>query len=38
VFHPKPLRGVRFKDPETGKTLIFLTNHFDLPAFTICKL
>jgi hypothetical protein len=36
--YPKPLRRVRFKDPETGKTLIFLTNHFDLPALTICKL
>jgi Domain of unknown function (DUF4372)/Transposase DDE domain len=36
--YPKPLRRVRFKDPETGKTLIFLTNHFDLPPLTICKL
>ena len=36
--YPKPLRRIRFKDPETGKTLIFLTNHFDLPALTICKL
>jgi hypothetical protein len=43
VFYSKqgyatPLRRIRFKDPETGKTLIFLTNHFDLPALTICKL
>ena len=22
------LRRIRFKDPETGKTLVFLTNHF----------
>ncbi len=36
--YPKLLRRVRFKDPETGKTLIFLTNQFDLPALTICKL
>jgi hypothetical protein len=43
VFYSKqgyatPLRRIRFKDPETSKTLIFLTNHFDLPALTICKL
>jgi transposase len=36
--YPKALRRVRFKDLESGKTLIFLTNHFDLPALTICKL
>lgn len=33
-----PLRRVRFKDPETGKTLIFLTNNFTLPALTIADL
>jgi hypothetical protein len=33
-----PLRRVRFKDPETAKTLIFLTNNFALPAFTITEL
>ncbi len=26
----------RFKDTETGKTLVFLTNHFALPAATVC--
>ena len=36
--YPKPLRRIRFKDPETGKTLVFLTNHLELPALTICKL
>lgn len=36
--YPKPLRRIRFKDPETGKTLIFLTNHLELPALTICRL
>jgi len=36
--YPKPLRRIRFKDPETGKTLIFLTNHLDLPALTVCQL
>ena len=27
-----PLRRISFKDPETAKTLIFLTNNFGLPA------
>lgn len=33
-----PLRRIRFKDPETDKTLIVLTNNFTLPAFTITEL
>jgi hypothetical protein len=33
-----PLRRVRFKDPTTGKGLVFLTNHFTLPALTITEL
>ena len=33
-----PLRRVRFKDPDTGKRLVFLTNNFILPAFTITEL
>ena len=33
-----PLRRIRFKDPESAKTLIFLTNNFVLPAFTITEL
>ena len=33
-----PLRRIRFKDPETNKTLIFLTNNFALPALTISEL
>jgi hypothetical protein len=33
-----PLRRIRFKDPETAKTLIFLTNNFVLPALTITEL
>ncbi len=33
-----PLRRIRFKDPETGKTLVFLTNNFMLPALTITEL
>jgi hypothetical protein len=31
-------RRIRFKDPETAKTLIFLTNNFALPALTIAEL
>jgi hypothetical protein len=33
-----PLRRIRYRDPETGKTLIFLTNNFALPALTITQL
>ena len=32
------LRRIRFKDPETGKTLVFSTNQTTLPALTICIL
>jgi len=32
------LRRVKFNDPETGKTLVFLSNNFALPAMTIAKL
>jgi Domain of unknown function (DUF4372)/Transposase DDE domain len=33
-----PLRRIRFKDPVTGKRLVFLTNNFALPAITITEL
>ena len=36
--YPVHLRRVRFKDPEAGKTLVFLTNQFALPAESICAL
>jgi hypothetical protein len=36
--YPEHLRRIRFKDPETGKTLVFITNNFALPAATICAL
>ena len=36
--YPEHLRRIRFKDPETGKTLVFLTNQKTLPATTICAL
>ena len=36
--YPEHLRRVRFKDPESGKTLVFLTNQMTLPSLTICAL
>ena len=33
-----PVRRIRFKDPASQKTLIFLTNNFVLPALTITQL
>jgi Transposase DDE domain/Domain of unknown function (DUF4372) len=36
--YPEHLRRIRFKDPETGKTLVFLTNNTTLPALTIAAL
>ena len=36
--YPDPLRRIRFKDPKTQKTLVFLTNNTALPAATICAL
>ena len=36
--YPDHLRRVRFKDPESGKTLVFLTNNTTLPALTIAAL
>ncbi len=33
-----PLRRVKFKDPQSGKSLVFLTNNFALPALTITQL
>jgi hypothetical protein len=33
-----PLRRIKFKDPKTGKRLVFLTNNFALPAITIADL
>jgi Domain of unknown function (DUF4372)/Transposase DDE domain len=34
----RPLRRIRFTDPQTGKRLVFLTNNFALDALTIAKL
>jgi len=36
--YPDQLRRIRFKDPESGKTLVFLTNNTALPASTIAAL
>ena len=36
--YPEHLRRVRFKDPASGKTLVFLTNNTALPALTIAAL
>ena len=36
--YPEQLRRIRFKDPESGKTLVFLTNNTALPALTIAAL
>ena len=36
--YPEHLRRIPFKDVETGKTLVFLTNQKTLPAITICAL
>jgi hypothetical protein len=36
--YPELLRRIRFKDPESGKTLVFLTNNTTLPPLTIAAL
>jgi Transposase DDE domain/Domain of unknown function (DUF4372) len=36
--YPSHLRRIRFRDPDTGKNLIFLTTQLTLPASTICAL
>jgi hypothetical protein len=36
--YPERLRRIRYFDAEKNKRLIFLTNHFTLPAFTIAEL
>jgi transposase len=36
--YPEHLRRVRYKDPESGKTLVFLSNNTALPPLTIAAL
>lgn len=37
-YYPEKLRLIGFKDPETKKKLIFLTNNFTLSAYTITQI
>jgi hypothetical protein len=36
--YPEPLRRISYRDLQTGKYLVFLTNNFVLPAITIAHL
>jgi IS4 transposase len=36
--YPERLRGIRFRDAETGKALVFLTNQATLPTLRISAL
>ena len=36
--YPETFRGIRYKDPETDKRLLFITNNTTLPALSICAL
>ena len=35
---PEPLRRIKFRDPKTGKRLVFLTNNVTLPPLSIAEL
>jgi IS4 transposase len=37
-LYPNPLRRVVYRDIETGKRFVFLSNNFDLPALTIANI
>ena len=37
-LYPDPLRRVVYRDPKTGRRLVFLSNNFDLPALTIANI
>ena len=36
--YPQQLRRISFRDPDSAKALVFLTNQFQLPALTVCAL
>ena len=36
--YPESFRGIRYKDPETDKRLLFISNNTALPALSICPL
>ncbi len=38
AYYPDKLRRIKYRDPETAKTFVFLTNNTTLPAMTIAKL
>lgn len=38
THYPERLRRVSYRDPQTGKVLVFLTNNFELPALVIARL
>jgi len=37
-LYPEPLRRIRVRNPETGKRIILLTNHFHLDAHTLAEV
>ena len=36
--YPETLRRIGYRDPQTGKALVFLTNNFTVPALAIARL
>ena len=36
--YPERLRRIHYVDPDTEKSLIFITNHFELPALTVAAI
>ena len=36
--YPERFRRISYRDPDTSKALVFLTNNFELPALTIAQL
>lgn len=36
--YPETLRRIGYRDPQSGKALVFLTNNFTVPALTIARL
>jgi len=34
---PKKFKSIKFHDPQSGKTLVFLTNNFTLPTLTVAQ-
>ena len=36
--YPEKLRRIRFRDPDSGEILTFLTNHFELDALTVAAI